>query len=136
MIPSRAMPKSGVSSEFHSSRRHELVASGASGSVHLGTKIKYSEEIVHEARDTDPARASVTGKTRYIVELDGRTRDCRKVFCPSPVRGQREETSDFSIKEGKDLPTRVRGGLLDCNGKLIREKTWETRLSRGIITPR
>jgi hypothetical protein len=49
------------------------VAAGASGSVHLGTKIKYSEEIVHEARDDDPARASVAGKTRYVVELEGRT---------------------------------------------------------------
>jgi predicted acyl esterase len=91
------------------------VASGASGSLHLGTKIKYSEEIVHEAQDTDPARASVTGKTRYIVELDGRT---------LTVEGILSFTSDR-----EDFFYTYTRRLLE-NGKLIREKTWEEAIPR------
>ena len=91
------------------------VASGASGSLHLGTKIKYSEEIVHEAQDTDPARASVTGKTRYIVELDGRT---------LTVEGILSFTSDR-----EDFFYTYTKRLLE-NGKLIREKTWEEAIPR------
>ena len=92
-----------------------IVAAGASGSLHRGTKIKYSEEIVHEAQDTDPARASVTGKTRYIVELDGRT---------VTVEGVLSFTSDR-----EDFFYTYTRRLLE-NGKLIREKTWEEAIPR------
>ena len=92
-----------------------IVASGASGSLHLGTKIKYSEEIVHEAQDTDPARASVTGKTRYIVELDGRT---------LTVEGVLSFTSDL-----ENFFYSYTRRVLE-NGKLVREKTWEEAIPR------
>jgi len=92
-----------------------IVASGASGSVHLGTKIWYSEEIVHEAQDTDPAVASVTGKTRYIVELNGRS---------LTVEGILSFTSDL-----KDFFYTYTRRVLE-NGKLVREKTWEEAIPR------
>ncbi len=92
-----------------------VLASGASGSVHLGAKIKYSEEIVHEAQDKDPARASVTGKTRYTVELAGRT---------LIVEGDLSFTSD---RENFFYAYTRR--VLE-NGKLIREKTWEEAIPR------
>jgi predicted acyl esterase len=97
------------------SSKTRIVASGASGSVHLGTKIKYSEEIVHEAQDTDPARASVTGKTRYTVELDGRT---------LTVEGVLSFTSDR-----EDFFYTYTRRVLE-NGKLIREKTWDEAIPR------
>jgi predicted acyl esterase len=92
-----------------------IVAAGASGSVHLGTKIKYSEEIVHEARDDDPARASVAGKTRYVVELEGRT---------VTVEGILSFTSDL-----EDFSYSYTRRVLE-NGKLVREKTWEEAIPR------
>jgi hypothetical protein len=92
-----------------------IVAAGASGSVHLGTKIKYSEEIVHEARDDDPARASVTGKTRYVVELEGRT---------LTVEGVLSFTSDL-----ENFFYSYTRRVLE-NGKLVREKTWEEAIPR------
>ena len=77
--------------------------------------VKYWEEIVHEAQDNDPARASVTGKTRYTVELEDRT---------LTVEGDLSFTSD-----GKNFFYRYTRRVLE-NGKLIREKTWEETIPR------
>jgi hypothetical protein len=97
------------------SSKTRIIASGANGSVHLGTTIKYWEEMVHEAQDKDPARASVTGKTRYTIELDDRT---------LIVEGDLSFTSDretfFYAYTRRVLE----------NGKLIREKTWEEAIPR------
>jgi predicted acyl esterase len=92
-----------------------VLASGMSGSVHVGTPIKYWEEIVHEAQDKDPARASVTGKTRYTVELDDRT----LIF-----EGDLSFTSDC-----ENFFYAYSRRVLE-NGNLIREKTWEEAIPR------
>jgi len=92
-----------------------IVASGMSGSVYPWATIKYWEEMVHEAQDNDPARASVTGKTRYTIELDNRT---------LIVEGDLSFTSD---RENFYYTYTKR--LLE-NGKLIREKTWEETIPR------
>jgi len=92
-----------------------IVASGASGSVYPWATIKYWENIVHEAQDNDPARASVTGKTRYTVELEDRI---------LTVEGELSFTSD-----GKNFFYRYTRRVLE-NGKLIREKTWKETIPR------
>ncbi len=88
---------------------------GASGSVHLGTTIKYSEEMVHEAHDKDPARASVTCMTRYTIELDNRT---------LILEGDLTFTSDPEVF----LYVYTRRVLED--GQLLRERTWEEAIPR------
>lgn len=92
-----------------------IVSSGMSGKVHPGATIKYWEEMVHEARDKDPATAGVTGKTRYTVELDDRT---------LIVEGDLSFTSDretfFYVYTRRVLE----------NGKLIRKKTWKEAIPR------
>jgi predicted acyl esterase len=92
-----------------------IVASGASGSRHLETIIRYSEEIAHEARDDDPARASVSGKTAYTVELDDRT---------VTVEGVLSFSSDL-----ESFFYSYTRRLLE-NGELIREKTWKETIPR------
>jgi predicted acyl esterase len=92
-----------------------IIASGASGSVYPWATIKYSEEMIHEAQDNDPARASVTGKTCYTIELDDRT---------LIVEGDLSFTSD---RENFYYAYTKR--LLE-NGKLIKEKTWEETIPR------
>jgi hypothetical protein len=92
-----------------------IVASGASGSVYPWATIKYWENLVHEAQDNDPAKASVTGETRYTVELEDRT---------LTVEGVLSFTSD-----GKNFFYRYTRRVLE-NGKLIREKTWEETIPR------
>ncbi len=71
--------------------------------------------MVHEAQDNDPARASVTGKTRYTVELGDRT---------LIVEGDLSFTSDCEVF----FYVYTRRVLED--GKLIREKTWEEAIPR------
>jgi hypothetical protein len=92
-----------------------VVASGASGSVYPWATIKYWEEIVHKAQDSDPARASVTGKTRYTIQLDNRT---------VTVEGDLTFTSDRK----NFYYTYTRRALED--EKLIREKIWEETIPR------
>ena len=92
-----------------------IVSSGTSGSVYPWATIKYWEDMVHEAQDNDPARASVTGKTRYTVELDDRT---------LIVEGDLSFTSD---RENFYYAYTKR--VLE-NGKLIREKTWKKTIPR------
>ncbi len=92
-----------------------IVASGTDGSVYPWATIKYWEEIVHKAQDNDPARASVTGKTRYAIELDNRT---------VTVEGILSLTSDRE----NFYYTYTRRALE--NGKLIKEKTWEETIPR------
>ena len=92
-----------------------IVASGASGSVYPWATIKYWENMVHEAQDNNPARASVTGQNRYTVELVGRT---------LTVEGDLSFTSDRE----NFYYTYTRRALE--NGKLIREKTWKETIPR------
>jgi predicted acyl esterase len=66
-------------------------------------------------RDDDPARASVAGKTRYVVELEGRT---------VTVEGILSFTSDL-----EDFSYSYTRRVLE-NGKLVREKTWEEAIPR------
>jgi len=92
-----------------------IVASGTSGSVYPWAIIKYWENMVHEAQDNNPARASVTGQTRYTVELENRT---------LTVEGDLSFTSDRE----NFYYTYTRRALE--NGKLIREKTWKETIQR------
>lgn len=92
-----------------------IVASGMSGSVYPWAIIKYWENMVHEAQDNNPARASVTGQTRYTVELDDRT---------LTVEGDLSFTSDRE----NFYYTYTRRALE--NGKLIREKNWKETIPR------
>ncbi|MGB6865689.1 MAG: CocE/NonD family hydrolase, partial [Candidatus Aminicenantaceae bacterium] len=92
-----------------------IVSSGASGSLYPWVTIKYWENMVHEAQDKDPARASVTGKTRYTVELDDRT---------LILEGDLSFTSD---RENFYYAYTKR--ILE-NGKLIKEKTWKETIPR------
>jgi hypothetical protein len=92
-----------------------IVASGASGSVYPWATIKYWEEMVHEAQDKDPARASVTGKTRYTVELEDRT---------LTVEG------DLSFASDRENFYYTYTRRVLENGKLIKEKTWEETIPR------
>lgn len=92
-----------------------IVSSGAYGSVYPWATIKYWEEMVHKAQDNDPARASVTGKNRYAVELEGRT---------VTVEAELSFTSDDENFH-YTYTRRVRE-----NGKLIKEKTWEETIPR------
>ncbi len=92
-----------------------IVASGASGSVYPWATIKYWEEIVHNAQDNDPARASVTGKSRYTIKLDNRT---------VTVEGDLSLTSDR-----ENFYYTYTRRMLE-NGKLIKEKTWEETIPR------
>jgi predicted acyl esterase len=100
---------------FPLASKTRIVASGTNGSVYPWAKIKYWEEMIHEAQDSDPAWASVTGKTRYTIELDDRT---------LIVEGDLSFTSD---RENFYYTYTKR--LLE-NGKLIREKTWEETIPR------
>jgi len=92
-----------------------IVSSGTDGSVYPWATIKYWEEIVHKAQDNDPARASVTGKSRYTIKLDNRT---------VTVEGDLSLTSDRK----NFYYTYTRRALE--NGKLIKEKTWEETIPR------
>jgi len=92
-----------------------IVASGTEGSVYPWATIKYWEEIVHKAQDNDPARASVTGKSRYTIKLDNRT---------VTVEGDLSLTSDRE----NFYYTYTRRALE--NGKLIKEKTWKETILR------
>jgi predicted acyl esterase len=92
-----------------------IVASGAYGSFYPWATIKYWEEMVHEAQDNNPGRASVTGKSRYTVELEDRT---------VTVEGDLSFTSD---RENFYYAYTKR--VLE-NGKLIREKTWKETIPR------
>ena len=92
-----------------------IVASGADGSFYPWAKIKYWEKIVHEAQDNDPARARVTGKNRYTIELEGRT---------VTVEAELSLTSDRQNFYYKYIRRALE------NGKLIREKTWEEIIPR------
>ncbi len=92
-----------------------IVASGAYGSVYPWATIKYWEEMTHEAQDHDPARASVTGKTRYSVELGDRTLILE---------------GDLSFTSDRENFIYVYTRRLLENGKVIREKTWEETIPR------
>ena len=78
-------------------------------------KIKYWEDIIHTAQDNSPAKASVTGKTRYAIELENRI---------VTLEGDLSFTSDrenfYYIYTRRALK----------NGKLIREKTWKETIPR------
>ena len=95
--------------------RARTSASGTSGSIYPWATIKYSENMVHEARDNDPARAGVSGQSRYTVELKGRT---------VIVEGDLSLTSDRE----SFYYTYTRRALE--NGKLIRERTWKETIPR------
>jgi predicted acyl esterase len=90
-------------------------ASGTSGSFYPWGTITYSENMVHEARDNDPARAGVSGQSRYTVELGGRT---------VIVEGDLSLTSDRE----NFYYTYTRRALE--NGRLIRERTWKETIPR------
>jgi len=75
----------------------------------------YWEEMVHEAQDNNPAKASVTGKTRYTIELEDRT---------LTVEGDLSFTSD-----GKNFFYMYTRRVLE-NGELIKEKTWKETIPR------
>jgi hypothetical protein len=92
-----------------------IAAPGTSGSVYPWATIKYWENMVHEAQDNDPARASVTGKSRYTVELEDRT---------LTVEGDLSFTSDR-----ENFYYTYTRRVLE-NGKLIKEKTWEETIPR------
>jgi predicted acyl esterase len=92
-----------------------IVASGTSGSVYPWATIKYWEEIVHKAKDNNPAIASVTGKTRYVIELKNRT---------VTVEGNLSFTSDR-----ENFYYTYTRRVLE-NGKLIKEKSWEETIPR------
>ncbi|MBW1902495.1 MAG: CocE/NonD family hydrolase [Deltaproteobacteria bacterium] len=92
-----------------------IAASGMEGSIYPWATIKYWEEIVHKAQDNDPARASVTGKTRYTIELDNRT---------VTVEGILSLTSDR-----KNFYYSYTRRALE-NEKLIKEKTWDETIPR------
>jgi hypothetical protein len=93
----------------------QVVASGTSGSAYPWGRIKYWENMVHEAQDKNPAKASVTGQSRYLVELKGRTLE---------LEGDLSFTSDrenfFYLYTRRALE----------NGKLVREKTWKETIRR------
>ncbi|NOR12032.1 MAG: CocE/NonD family hydrolase [Candidatus Aminicenantes bacterium] len=93
-----------------------IESSGASGSVYPWATIKYWENMAHEAQDNDPARTSLTGKTRYTVELEGRT---------VTVEGD----LSFSSDRENFYYTYTRRVLE--NEKLIREKTWKETIPRN-----
>jgi predicted acyl esterase len=92
-----------------------IIASGASGSVYPWATIKYWEEMIHEAQDDDPAKAGVTGKTRYVVELDDRTLILE---------------GELSFSSDRENFYYVYTRRLMENGKFIREKTWEETIPR------
>jgi predicted acyl esterase len=92
-----------------------IEASGTSSSVYPWATIKYWENMVHEAQDNNPARASVIGQTRYTVELGDRA---------VTVEGDLSFTSDRE----NFYYTYTRRALE--NGKLIREKTWKETIPR------
>jgi predicted acyl esterase len=92
-----------------------IVASGTSGSVYPWATIKYWENMVHEAKDDDPARAGVTGKSRYAVELKDRT---------LTVEGDLSFSSDR-----ENFYYQYTRRVLE-SGKLIREKTWKETIPR------
>jgi len=86
-----------------------------SGSVYPWGVIKYWENMVHEAQDDDPAKAGVTGKNRYTVELKGRS---------LTVEGELSFTSDranfYYVYTRRVLE----------NGNLIKERTWKETIPR------
>jgi hypothetical protein len=92
-----------------------IVASGTEGSVYPWATIKSWEELAHTAQDIDPAKASVSGKIRYIIELEKRTVTIE---------------SELLITSDRDnfYYTYTRRALE--NGKLIKEKTWDETIPR------
>jgi predicted acyl esterase len=91
------------------------IASGTSGSTYPWGTIKYSENMALEAQDNDPARAGVTGKNHYTIELRDRT---------LTLEGELSFTSD------RENFYYVYTRRLLENGKLIREKTWKETIPR------
>ncbi len=92
-----------------------VTSSAAYGSVYPWATIKYWENMAHEAQDNEPFRAGVTGKSRYMIELDNRT---------VTVEGDLSLTSDAE----NFYYTYTRRALE--NGKLIKEKTWKETIPR------
>ena len=90
-------------------------ASGAYGSVYPWATIKYWEHMEHKAQDDDPARACVTGESRYLIERENRT---------VAVEGELSFTSDLE----NFYYTYTRRALE--NGKLIKEKIWKEAVPR------
>jgi len=92
-----------------------ITESGSGGRVFPWGTIRYWREVVQKAQDDDPARAGVTGKTGYRLELGNRT---------VTLEGDLSLTSDRE----NFYYIYTRRALED--GKLIREKTWEETIPR------
>jgi len=89
--------------------------SSRGGQVYPWGTVKNWREIVQTAHDNDPARAGITGKTRYSIKLGSRT---------VTVEGDLLLTSDRE----NFYYTYIRRALE--NGNLIREKTWKETIPR------
>ena len=92
-----------------------VIASGTSGSVYPWGTIKYWENMVHEAQDDDPARAGITGTSRYLIELEGRT-----VTVEGDLSFISDRTNFYYTYTRRVLE----------NGKMVKEKTWKETIPR------
>jgi hypothetical protein len=92
-----------------------VIASGKSGWIYPWATMKYSEEMIHEAQDTDPGKARVTGRARHTVELGERTLIIE---------------TDLSFTSDADNFYYTYSRRILENGKLIREKTWKETIPR------
>jgi len=95
--------------------RTRIVASGTSGSVYPWAKMTYWEELTHEAQDSDPSKAGVTGHSRHKLELDGRTLII--------------ETDLTFTSDDKNFYYTYTRRVLE-NGKCIKEKAWKETIPR------
>lgn len=92
-----------------------ITVSGAGGLTYPWGTIQYMRERIYTAQDSDPARAGVTGKTRFTIEIGNRTVTVE---------------ADLSVTSDREYfyYTYTRRALE--NGKLLREKTWKEPIPR------
>jgi hypothetical protein len=93
----------------------KVVATNAGESRYPWGTERYSESIVHEAKDTSPEVASVRGEHRTTVEAGGRTLTWESSLT---FRSDRESFHYTCVRRLRE------------NGALVREKTWTDTIPR------
>ena len=86
------------------------------GSIYPWATIYYSENLIHEANDDDPARASALGETSYRI-----------------VQGDRELifSGNLSLRSDSEFFYYEYTRRLTENGEPLRERTWTEKIPRN-----
>lgn len=92
-----------------------VIAPGGGATQYPWGTERFSERIVHEAQDADPALASMRGEYAISIELEGRS-----------LRFE----SDVEFRSDRENFHFIAKRRLLEDGKLVREKTWPDTIPR------